>query len=117
MCKNFFFFNISCIIFQNALKCGNNIISSTKKLDKMDSDAQIMIASSLLTAVEDITMTMMESINTAGVSRIEQPNMGKKNKKNMSLVMRKPVFGVSDQVQFKPGCTATEDGQRLDNLD
>ena len=27
-----------------------------------------------------------------------------------SLVVRKPVFGVSDQVQHKPGCTATEDG-------
>ena len=35
-----------------------------------------MIASSLLTAMEDITMTMMQSINTTGVSRIEQPNMG-----------------------------------------
>ena len=29
---------------------------------------------------------------------------------NLSLVMRKPVFGVSDQVLHKPGCTATEDG-------
>ena len=27
----------------------------------------------------------------------------------MSLV-RKPVFGVSNQVRHKPGCTATEDG-------
>ena len=27
-----------------------------------------------------------------------------------SLVVRKPVFGVSDQVRHKPGCTATEDG-------
>ena len=27
----------------------------------------------------------------------------------MSLVVRKPVFGVSDQVPHKPGCTATED--------
>ena len=25
---------------------------------------------------------------------------------NMSLVVRKPVFGVSDQVRHKPGCTA-----------
>ena len=31
-------------------------------------------------------------------------------KKNMSLVVRKPVFGVSDQVRHKPSCTATEDG-------
>ena len=28
----------------------------------------------------------------------------------MSLVLRKPVFGVSDLVRHKPGCTATEDG-------
>ena len=25
-------------------------------------------------------------------------------------VQHKPVFGISDQVQHKPGCTATEDG-------
>ena len=31
-------------------------------------------------------------------------------KHNVSLVVRKPVFGVSDQVQHKPGCTVTEDG-------
>ena len=29
---------------------------------------------------------------------------------NMSLVVRKPVFGVSDQIRHKPGCTTTEDG-------
>ena len=28
----------------------------------------------------------------------------------MSLVMRKSVFGVSDQFRHKPGCTAIEDG-------
>ena len=28
----------------------------------------------------------------------------------MSLVVRKLVFGVSDQVRHKPGCTTTEDG-------
>ena len=33
----------------------------------------------------------------------------------MSLVVRKPVFRVSDQVQYKPGCTAIEDGLRLQN--
>ena len=32
----------------------------------------------------------------------------------MSLVVRKPVFGVSDQVPHKPGCTATKDGYRLE---
>ena len=29
---------------------------------------------------------------------------------NMSPVVRKPVFGVSDQAPHKPGCTATQDG-------
>ena len=28
----------------------------------------------------------------------------------LSLIVRKPVFGVSDQVPHKPGCTATEGG-------
>ena len=32
----------------------------------------------------------------------------------MSRVMRKSVFRVSDQVQHKPGCTAKEDGCRLE---
>ena len=31
----------------------------------------------------------------------------------LSLVLRKPVFRVSDQVPHKPGCTGTEDGWRL----
>ena len=29
---------------------------------------------------------------------------------NLSLVVRKPVFGVSDQVPHKPGSTTTQDG-------
>ena len=29
---------------------------------------------------------------------------------DMSLVVRKPVFGFFDLVQHKPGCTAIEDG-------
>ena len=28
----------------------------------------------------------------------------------MGLVVRKPVYGVSDKVRHKPGCTETEDG-------
>ena len=31
--------------------------------------------------------------------------------------MRNPVFGVSDLVRHKPGCTATEDGYRLEISD
>ena len=32
---------------------------------------------------------------------------------HLSHVMRKPVFGVSLQVQLKPGCRATKDGSRF----
>ena len=35
----------------------------------------------------------------------------------MSRITTKPVLGVSDQVQHKPGCTATEDGYRLEISD
>ena len=35
----------------------------------------------------------------------------------MSLVVRKPVVGVFDQVPHKPGCTTTEDGERLEISD
>ena len=36
---------------------------------------------------------------------------------HMSLVLRKPVFEGSDQVRYKPGCTAIEDGYRLEISD
>ena len=32
---------------------------------------------------------------------------------DMSLVVRKPVFGVCNQVRHKSGCTTTEDEYRL----
>ena len=32
---------------------------------------------------------------------------------DLGLVVRKPVFGVSEQVRHKPGCTATKDDYRL----
>ena len=35
----------------------------------------------------------------------------------MCRVMRKPVFGVSVQFQNKLGCTATENGKKLEILD
>ena len=31
----------------------------------------------------------------------------------MSLVVRNPVFGVSDQAPHKPGCTTTQDGLKF----
>ena len=36
---------------------------------------------------------------------------------NMSLVTRKPVFGVFDQVIHKPACAATETSYSLEMLD
>ena len=36
---------------------------------------------------------------------------------HMSLVVSKSVFGVSVQVPHKPGCTATEDGYKLEISD
>ena len=35
----------------------------------------------------------------------------------MSRIIRKPVLAVSDQVRHKLGCTATEDGSRLEISD
>ena len=35
----------------------------------------------------------------------------------LSLVVRKPVFGVSDRVRHKPGCIVTEDEERLEISD
>ena len=42
---------------------------------------------------------------------------GYDQKYHMSRVVRKPVFGVFDQVGCKSGCTTTEDGLRLENSD
>ena len=36
---------------------------------------------------------------------------------HMSRVMRKPVFGFSNQVQHKLSCIATEDGKKLEISD
>ena len=35
----------------------------------------------------------------------------------MSFMVRKPVFGVSDLVQHRRGCTATENGLRFELTD
>ena len=42
--------------------------------------------------------------------KTEVPDDIQKRVDEMGLVTRKPVFGVSDQVPHKPGCTTTEDG-------
>ena len=36
---------------------------------------------------------------------------------HMSHIWRKPVLGGSNQVLHKLGCTVTEDGKRLENMD
>ena len=36
---------------------------------------------------------------------------------NLSLVTRKPVFGVCDRVRLKPACSATRTSQGLEMLD
>ena len=46
---------------------------------------------------------------------VKKQTLGRLTQKNgwilhLSRVMRKPVFGVSEQVQHRPVCTATEDG-------
>ena len=33
------------------------------------------------------------------------------------LVARKPVFGVSDKMRYKPACSATETCQKIENAD
>ena len=38
----------------------------------------------------------------------EELNMGDQSEANMSLVTRKPAFGVFDQVRLKPACTDTK---------
>ena len=52
---------------------------------------------------------------------IEKSNIDTNTHLNWSTVFlpryEKTVFGVSDQVRHKPGCTATEDGKRLESLD
>ena len=50
---------------------------------------------------------------------LEPSQLGGPNEyqKYMSRVTTKPVSGVSDQVRHKPGCTATEDGLRLEISD
>ena len=36
---------------------------------------------------------------------------------NLNLIVRKPVFGVSDQIRHKPGCTIKGDGEMLEISD
>ena len=46
--------------------------------------------------------------NVCAISTVQLPK--RLAQENLCLIMRKPVFVVSDKVQHKPGCTVTEDG-------
>ena len=56
-------------------------------------------------------------VHTLPHTRVLQEIFGTTAHKNMSHDTRKSVYGVSDQVSHKPGCTATEDGKRLEISD
>ena len=43
------------------------------------------------------------------LQRLSSEKIGWPTQTNLSLVVRKPVFGVSDHVRHKPGCTTMED--------
>ena len=52
------------------------------------------------TMIEPLSLNLVFTVKLLGVLLFSY----------LSLVVRKPVFGVSDQVRHKAGCTATEDG-------
>ena len=54
--------------------------------------------------------------NLADNLSLSQPE-GTLHNQQMSLIVRKPVFRISDQVRHKFGCAATENSKRLKILD
>ena len=54
-------------------------------------------------------LSMSGDDSTTTTVRCATPRPERQVKIKMSRVVRKPVFGVSDQFRYKPGCTATED--------
>ena len=59
-------------------------------------------------------MILINMLNVTGIVIVSCDLYGENS---LSLVVRKPVFGVFDQVRHKPGCTVIEDGQRLEISD
>ena len=51
-----------------------------------------------------------KGINEGETEMVDNPILDTGLENNMSLVLRKPVFGVSDLVRHKQGCTTTQDG-------
>ena len=64
-----------------------------------------------------LEIATMIRVDKKGPSRLSPFYRGTYHHAQMSLVVRKPVFGASDQVRHKPGCTDTEDGRRLEISD
>ena len=60
-----------------------------------------------------LSFSFLFSDRPAGIGKM----MDSGRKLYLSLVVRKPIFGVSEQARHKPGCTATEDGSRLEISD
>ena len=58
----------------------------------------------------------VEDMHCGCIPRINEFGQGTRVNE-MLTSMNKPVFGVSDHVRHKPGCTATEDGFRLEISD
>ena len=59
--------------------------------------------------VEEMGVDEMRSRGSGNKPKQHLINSNDSGYCDMSLVVRKPVFGVSDQVQHKPGCAVTED--------
>ena len=64
-----------------------------------------------------ILKVMVTDFMCVGVSIIYIKQVIPMIQSNLSLVVRKPVFGASDQIGHKPSCTATEDSLRLEISD
>ena len=69
----------------------------------------IVTTKSGLVLCKTLTLTFVLVVNRKDRENLHTRSSGLK-KNHMSLVVRKPVFGVSDEVRHKRGCTATEDG-------
>ena len=65
----------------------------------------------IILTVATYDLVQDEEIVFCIIWKIQSPRLVSGNLvSNVSLVVRNPVFGVSDQVRHKPGCKATEDG-------
>ena len=66
---------------------------------RLDQPRRILMRTAWMSGFSEILMDTYEKHNMKYYLELD----------HMSLVVRNPVFGVSDQVPHKPGCTTTED--------